>query len=111
MNVRGEWNRFDFSGVDPEAVNFAALRNDDGFSISRPRVSGEHAPNAPRLGGVHFDRIHCDALGAGLQIAEPERGAWTKFVSLIRKSPVRNPASEREPPAIGRNFRTDCAAV
>src|SRR5262249_30641354 len=56
-------------------------------------------------------RIHDQALIARLQIADPECGAWTKYVSFVGFRAIGNAAAECDVPSVGRDFRSNCAAA
>ena len=79
--------------------------------VGGPGVAGQHPVGLHPLGGVGLDRVGEQPLGAGLQVAQEERGAGAEAVPLPGDRAARDPARERQVAAVRGGLRRDGAAA
>ena len=101
----GEGNGDDIARLDVDAHQLASSGQIDRARVRRPRIAWKHPQRLHPFGHVHLDRIEQDALGARLEIPQPERVARTVLVSLEGDRAAGNPAGEGEPATVGRNLQ------
>src|SRR5262245_23595435 len=84
-NRGGVWDRFDLAGLHPEPPELTTLRDHDRAAVPCPAVARDHlhVTNRVALRGVAFDRVHNEPLGAGHEIAQPERRAYPVAMAAI----------------------------
>ena len=79
--------------------------------VPGPGVAGQHPVGLHPLGGVRLDRVGEQALRAGLQVAQEERGPRPEAVSLPGDRAAGDPAREGQVAPVRGGFRGDGAAA
>ena len=89
----------------------AAPQHVDGRAVRCPGVPGEHTLGLHPLGEVGLDGIREQPFGAGVEIAQEERGAGAETVALEGDRAAGDPAREGEPASVGGRLGRDRAAA
>ena len=95
-----------------DALQLSALCDEDLAAFAIPRVARKVAgPIAAVLLQISLDRVHQQPLGAGLHVAQPQRGARPELLPLERNGARREAPAKGNLPAIGGGPRRECAAA